>query len=235
MSPGNAVLPTHVKSRRKFIDHSPGYGGSELSTQTVFIVDDDEAVRDSIKELVESAGMAAKTFDGALSFLSACTGDVPGCLVLDVRMARMSGLALQQRLREGNSTMPIVFISGHGDVDTAVTAIKAGAVDFVQKPYQDQSLLDAINNALELDATNRCCADEVTSIRKSIERLTTREKEVLKLLLEGLTNKAIARQLDISPRTVEVHRRNLLRKFDASSVTELANMLVHLPGGQVDL
>lgn len=206
-----------------------------MSTQTVFIVDDDEAVRDSIKELVESAGLPAKTFDSAHAFLDFCSGYEPGCLVLDVRMARMSGLALQQRLKELESTIPIVFISGHGDIDTAVAAVKSGAVDFIQKPYQDQSLLDAINTALALDEENRHDSEEVASIENGIERLTSREKDVLKLLLGGLTNKAIARQFDISPRTVEVHRRNLLQKLDVSSVTELANALSHLPGGKVQL
>lgn len=193
--------------------------------QTVFIVDDDDAVRDSIKEIVESIGLAAETFKSGQSFLDSHSLNKPGCLVLDVRMARMGGLAVQAKLKELGSSIPIVFITGHGDIDIAVEAMKAGAVDFIQKPYHEQNLLDCINKALELDAQNREAADKHEALQGHLARLTEREREVMDLLVQGLTNKAIAGQLDISPRTVEVHRHRILEKCGVKSVTHLVRLL----------
>lgn len=189
--------------------------------QTVYIIDDDEAVRDSIKELVESVNLNAEIFESAISFLDSFTADKAGCLVLDIRMSRMSGLVLQERLKEMDATLPVIFITGHGDVEMAVDALKSGAVDFIQKPYHDQNLLDSINDALELDNRNRKVSQHDETIKKSIGQLTKREHEVMDLLSQGDTNKIIGKKLDISPRTVEVHRQHILQKCKVKSTTQL--------------
>ena len=200
-----------------------------MDTQTVFIVDDDKGVRNSIRELVISVGLSAETFDSAQSFLDAYDRNRPGCLVLDVRMARMSGLALEAKLAEMDARIPIVFISGHGDIAMAVGAIKRGAVDFVAKPYQEQQLLDAINEALRRDATQRAPAQNV-GLADRIRMLTPREREVLDLAMKGHPNKVIARELGISHRTVELHRSRLLEKLGLDSVTELLRLTANRPG-----
>ncbi len=188
--------------------------------QTVYIIDDDEAVRDSIKELVESVNLNVEIFESAISFLDSFTTDKAGCLVLDIRMSRMSGLVLQERLNDLGATLPFIFITGHGDVDMAVDALKSGAVDFIQKPYHDQNLLDSINDALELDKKNRNVSQHDETIEKSIGQLTKREHEVMDLLSQGDTNKIIGKKLDISPRTVEVHRQHILQKCKVKSTTQ---------------
>jgi len=195
-----------------------------MAEPTVFIIDDDEAVRDSIKELASSVGLAAATFRSALEFLEAFDAARPGCLVLDVRMARMSGLALQAKLDEMGARIPIVFISGHGDIAMAVNAIKAGAVDFVQKPYHEQQLLDAINEALRKDAALRAPKGDGSGLAERLGTLTAREREVMDLALKGLPSKVIAKELGISHRTVELHRSRLLEKLGVSSVTELMRL-----------
>ena len=199
--------------------------------QTVFIVDDDEAVCDSVKELVESVGLHAQTFTSALSFLDTYLADAAGCLVLDVRMSRMSGPALQTSLKELGPSLPIIFITGHGDIDTAVDAMKAGAVDFIQKPYHEQNLLDIINKALELDAKNRDNVQRKKSLADRVASLTDRERDVMELLARGLTNKAIGERLGISARTVEVHRQRVLGKCGVKSVTQLVGVLAETPDG----
>ncbi len=196
-----------------------------MKEQKVYIIDDDEAVRDSIKELVESVDLNAEIFESAVSFLDSFTADKVGCLVLDIRMARMSGLILQERLNEMSATIPIIFITGHGDVNMAVEALKSGAVDFIQKPYHDQNLLDSINDALELDNRNRSGSQQEKTMEKCIEKLTEREHQVMDLLSQGHTNKVIGKNLDISPRTVEVHRQHILQKFKVKSVTQLMYLL----------
>jgi len=193
--------------------------------QTVYIIDDDEAVRDSIKELVESVNLNAEIFESAISFLDSFTTDKAGCLILDIRMARMSGLVLQERLNEMGATLPVIFITGHGDVDMAVEALKAGAVDFIQKPYHEQNLLDSINDALELDNRTRNVSQHDETIEKSLEQLTKREHQVMDLLLQGDTNKIIGKKLDISPRTVEIHRQHILQKCKVKSTTQLMSRL----------
>lgn len=189
--------------------------------QTVFVVDDDAAVRDSIQELVESVGLQAEGYDSALAFLDAFEPRRPGCLVLDVRMAGMSGLVLQERLKELEARIPVIIITGHADVPMAVHALKAGAVDFVQKPYRDQLLLDSINKALTMDSSARRSLDETQVRDRQLATLTIREQEVLDQLLAGRISKQIARELGISTRTVETHRQNLLRKLDIGSVKQL--------------
>jgi two-component system response regulator DctR len=197
-----------------------------MSEPTVFIVDDDEGVRDSIAELVSSIGLPAITFASALDFLDNYDCDRAGCLVLDVRMAHMSGPALQEKLVAMGATLPIVFISGHGDVPIAIKTIKAGAVDFVQKPYHDQQLLDSINEALRRDAAIRVTKTRSDVFGQRLTMLSEREREVFDLVVKGLSSKAIAKALAISHRTVEVHRSHILEKLEVRSVPEM----IHLAG-----
>ena len=192
-----------------------------MQQQTVFIVDDDVAVRDSILELVESVGLHAQGYDSGQAFLDAFQPELSGCLVLDVRMAGMSGLVLQETLAELGARLPVIIITGHGDVPMAVRALQAGAVDFIQKPYRDQLLLDSIIKALAADATARRLLAGVDKIDQRLAALTKREREVLDILLEGNSSKEIARALGISSRTVEAHRQNLLHKLEVGSVKEL--------------
>jgi len=192
-----------------------------MLAQTVFVVDDDAAVRDSIKELVESVGLRAESYDSALAFLDAFESQRPGCLVLDVRMGEMSGLVLQERLNELGASIPVILLTGHGDVPMAVQAMRSGAVDFIQKPYREQALLDSINAALTTDAAARRSSVAADDIEQRLSSLTGREREVLDQILSGLTSKEIARELSVSPRTVEAHRKNLLRKLEMGSVKEL--------------
>jgi FixJ family two-component response regulator len=198
---------------------------SKKPQQTVFIIDDDEAVRDSIKELAESVGLRARCYKSAPAFLDAFEPVQPGCIVLDVRMAEMSGLVLQSKLNDLGFTTPVIVITGHGDVPMAVQAMKNGAVDFIQKPYRDQFLLDSINSALEQDAAARHLSTVENDLDKHLAELTKREKEVLAHLQAGSTAKEIARALSISPRTAEAHRRNLLQKLGVSSVKKLILLL----------
>jgi len=192
-----------------------------MEEQTVFIVDDDAAVRDSIQELVESVGLRAESHCSGQAFLASYQPQRSGCLVLDVRMAGMSGLVLQEKLNELGARIPVIIITGHGDVPMAVHALKAGAVDFVQKPYRHQLLLDSINNALTMDTIARRSLDESQNHDRQLATLTKREQEVLDKLLAGNISKQIARELGISTRTVEAHRQNLLRKLGIGSVKEL--------------
>ena len=195
-----------------------------MQQQTVYIVDDDAAVRDSIQELVESVGLHAQGYDAGQAFLDDFQPELSGCLVLDVRMAGMGGLVLQEKLTGLGSRLPVIIITGHGDVPMAVHALQAGAVDFIQKPYRDQLLLDSINKALAADVTDRRLFAGVDKIDQHLAALTKREREVLDKLLEGNSSKEIARALDISSRTVEAHRQNLLHKLEVGSVKELMLM-----------
>jgi two-component system response regulator DctR len=192
-----------------------------MQEQTVFVVDDDAAVRDSIKELVESVGLQAKGYDSALAFLDTFDPQRTGCLVLDVRMAEMSGLVLQERLNELEARIPVIVLTGHGDIPMAVQSLRSGAVDFIQKPYREQALLDSINAALALDIDARHSSSAANDIEQRLSTLTDREREVLGQILSGLTSKEIARVLEVSPRTVDAHRKNLLRKLGIGSVKEL--------------
>ena len=202
-----------------------------MQEQTVFIVDDDDAVRDSIKELVESVGLQAQGYDSALAFLDAFDPQRAGCLVLDMRMSGMSGLVLQERLNELEVRIPVIVITGHGDVPMAVQSLRSGAVDFIQKPYREQALLDSINAALAQDAAARRSSVAADDIEQRLAALTDREREVLGQILSGLTSKEIARVLEVSPRTVDAHRNNLLRKLGIGSVKEL---MLHLASREQD-
>ena len=193
---------------------------------TVFIVDDDDAVLDSIAELVMSVGLRTATFRSAQEFRDSFDPERPGCLVLDVRMAHTSGLALQEELNAIDARVPIVFISGHGDISVAIKTINAGAVDFVQKPYHEQQLLDSINEALRRDAEARQHADSSAGFAERLASLTERERDVLEHVVQGLSSKSIARVLDISYRTVELHRSHIMEKLRVHSVAELIRLVI---------
>jgi two-component system response regulator DctR len=193
---------------------------------TVFIVDDDDAVLDSIAELVTSVGLQAATFRSAQQFRDSFDPVKPGCLVLDVRMAHTSGLALQDELNAMSAHIPIVFISGHGDIAVAIKTIKAGAVDFVQKPYREQQLLDSINDALRRDADARRVVSDGEVFAERLTTLTDRERAVLDQVVKGLSSKAIARVFDISYRTVELHRGHIMEKLGVHSVAELIRLVI---------
>ena len=206
-------------------------GNSNNTRSTIFIVDDDAAVRDALKLLLRSVGQAVETYGSAQEFLDVYSEDRAGCLVLDIRMPGMSGLELQQKLNEKHSILPIIFITGHGDVPMAVEAMQAGAVDFIQKPFRDQDLIDRINQALEKDNSNRAALGERNDIRRRLETLTPREREVLDLVVHGKANKVIAGDLKLSQRTVEIHRARVMEKMQASSLAHLVRMVLEV--GQV--
>jgi FixJ family two-component response regulator len=197
-----------------------------MSESTVFIVDDDDAVLDSIAELVMSVGLRAATFRSAQEFRDSFDPEQPGCLVLDVRMAHISGPALQDQLNEIGARIPIVFISGHGDIAVAIKTIKAGAVDFVQKPYREQQLLDSINEALRRDSEARQVNGSSEGFTERLAALTERERDVLQHVVQGLSSKSIARALDISYRTVELHRSHIMEKLRVRSVAELIRLVI---------
>ena len=201
---------------------------SNNARPTIFVVDDDSAVRDALKLLLRSVGQSVETFGSGQEFLEAYSEDRPGCLVLDIRMPGMSGLELQQKLNERHSILPIIFITGHGDVPMAVEAMQAGAVDFIQKPFRDQDLIDRINQALEKDGNNRAALGERNDIRHRLETLTPREREVLDLVVHGKANKVIAGDLKLSQRTVEIHRARVMEKMQASSLAHLVRMVLEV-------
>ena len=196
-----------------------------MQKKTVFVVDDDAAVRDSVQELVESVGLQAEGYASALAFLDTFEPRRPGCLVLDVRMAEMSGLVLQERLNELEASIPVIVLTGHGDVPMAVQAMRNGAADFIQKPYREQALLDSINAALARDDAARRSSSAANDLEERLADLTEREREVFDRILLGSTSKEIAQELSVSPRTVETHRKNLLRKLGAGSIRELMTYL----------
>jgi two-component system response regulator FixJ len=200
------------------------------SEPTVFVVDDDPGVGDAIRLLLRSVGLPALTFSSADEFLRAFEPDQAGCLVLDVRMPGMSGLELQGKLTEMGSTLPIIFITAHGDVPMAVNAVKAGAVDFLQKPFRDQEILDKIQDALATNAQRRAEQADLDEARARIDSLTPREREVMDLVVEGKANKNIARDLGISQRTVEIHRARVMEKMGARSVPRLVQLVMMVEG-----
>ena len=195
---------------------------------TVFIVDDDEPVRDAIAMLLESVGIGHETFANAQQFLDAYDNQRQGCLVLDIRMPGMSGLELQDRLVSNNAPIPIVFITGHGDIPMAVEAMKKGAVDFIRKPFRDQELLDRIHEALGVDEHNRSSYQDLAAIREKVAMLTPRETEVFERVASGQANKVVAIDLGISERTVEIHRSQVMQKTQARSLADLVRMKLTL-------
>ncbi|MBV8306386.1 MAG: response regulator transcription factor [Gammaproteobacteria bacterium] len=198
------------------------------ATPTVFVVDDDEGVRNSLRFLLKSVGLTTRALASASEFLEAYKHNQPGCLVLDVRMPGMSGMELQQQLNLRGATLPVIFITGHGDIPMAVEAMQHGAFDFLQKPFRDQDLIDRIQRALERDARNRTALTQHARIRERLESLTPREREVLTLMTRGKPNKVMAAELGVSQRTVEIHRARVMEKSGADSLAHLVRMVMDM-------
>jgi len=190
----------------------------------VFIVDDDQAVRESLGLLLKSVGISHRLFASGQAFLDAFRPDWCGCIVLDIRMPGMSGMELQQELGRRHCMMPIIFITGHGDVPMAVQAMQGGAFDFIQKPFRDQDLLDRIHQAISLDYTQRSGEEQRRAVAERYEALTPREREVMECVVRGLANKVIAMDLELSQRTVEIHRARVMEKMGARSLADLVRM-----------
>jgi two-component system response regulator FixJ len=200
----------------------------ELPTPTIYVVDDDEGVRNSLRFLLKSVGLSARTLASAREFLETYRPGQPGCVVLDVRMPGMSGLELQQQLNLRGATIPVIFITGHGDIPMAVEAMQHGAFDFLQKPFRDQDLIDRIQRALERDARQRAALTQYERIRARFQSLTPREREVLSLMTSGKPNKVMAADLGVSQRTVEIHRARVMEKTGAASLAQLVRMAMDL-------
>lgn len=198
----------------------------EILKPLVRVIDDDDAMRRSWAFLIESEGWNVATYSDALDFITSNEFKRPGCIVLDVRMPRMSGLELQDRLRNMNVDLPIIFISGHGDIDMAVRTLKLGAVDFLQKPVDDKKLLSAINAAVISNLNHRRNEGEISGFRSKMDTLTIREREVIRMVAKGMSNKAVADALNISEKTVQVHRGSAYRKLEIHNAAEIAGLLM---------
>ena len=206
------------------------HGKEEQAKATVYIVDDDDGMRRALTLLMSTVGYHAVAFARPKDFLSKFDPNQPGCLVLDVRMPEMSGLEVQQHLNRAGSLLPVILVTGHGDIPMAVQAMKDGAFDFLQKPFRDQDLLDRIIAALKQDAENRAAVEKHADLRKRSDSLTPREREVMALVVDGKANKVIAIDLGLSERTVEIHRANVMEKMGARSVAHLVKMNLTLDG-----
>ena len=200
----------------------------KANTATVFVVDDDSAIRASLRLLLKSVGLPVSTYDSAQGFLDAYSDEWAGCVLLDVRMPGMSGPNLQQQLNLRGSSLPVIFLTGHGDVSMAVEAMQHGAFDFVEKPFHDQDLIERVHAALEHNAKARSQLAERQSIRERFESLTPREREVLQHVTRGDSNKVMAYDLNISQRTIEIHRARLMGKMQAPSLAHLVRMTFNL-------
>ena len=196
----------------------------------VFVVDDDPSVRSSLKFLLSSMGLQVESFDSAETFLQRKPPDAPSCLVLDVRLRGLSGLDFQRELAARNIRIPIVFVTGHGDIPMSVRAMKAGAIEFLTKPYRDQDVLDAVRIALERDRARREQEKEVTDLQQRFDSLTPREQEVISKAVSGMLNKQIAGELGTAENTVKVHRSRAMEKMNAQSVADLVRMIEKLKG-----
>ena len=190
----------------------------------VFVVDDDDSLRDALKRLIRSVGLHVEVFASAEEFLQRKRPNAPACLILDIRLRGISGLDFQRKLAEANIPIPIIFITGHGDIAMSVRAMKAGAVEFLTKPFRDQDLLDAIQVGLERDRAQRQRASEISILRARFEGLRPREREVLSRIVSGLPNKQVAAEIGTSETTVKVHRGQLMRKMAATSLPDLVRM-----------
>ena len=192
--------------------------------QVVFVIDDDPSVRGAIERLVRAVGLRVATFASGQEFLESKMPEVPSCVVLDVRLPGLSGLELQRQMREREIHVPIIFITGHGDIPMSVQAMKAGATEFLTKPFRDQELLDAIGHAIERDRAARAERADAADLRAHLDSLTPRELEVMTLVVAGLLNKQIAGELGISEKTIKVHRANVMHKMHAGSLAELVRI-----------
>lgn len=198
---------------------------AEINTvPAVYVVDDDDGMRRALDTLLSTVGYKTAVFSHPSEFLANFKAEAPGCLVLDIRMPDMSGLEVQQHLNRMGSMLPLIFITGHGDVPMAVQAMKEGAFEFIQKPFRDQDLLDRIDHALKQDAENRSTVARRAEVQRRLESLTPRERQVMDLVVDGAANKVIAIDLDLSERTVEIHRAKVMEKMGARSVAHLVKL-----------
>ena len=199
---------------------------------TVFLVDDDEAIRDALGWLLQSRDLSCRSFPSAEAFLAQWNAELAGCLLLDIRMDGMSGLELFDRLLELGNRLPVIFLTGHGDVPMAVSSLKKGAFDFVEKPFDDNELVNRVLEAIALDSKRQAAEASSGSLKGRLESLTSREKQVMALILAGKFNKVIADELNISMRTVEVHRANLFEKMGVRTAVELSQLMSTQPPNQ---
>lgn len=197
---------------------------ARIPRQVVFVIDDDASMRDAVSRLLNAVGLTVQTFASAREFLAGKLPDVPGCAVLDVRLPGLSGLDLQREMVERGIHIPVIFITGHGDIPMSVQAMKAGAVEFLTKPFRDQDLLDAVRAGIQLDRQGRKERAELAELRDGLRQLTPREREVMSLVVAGLLNKQIALRLGASEKTIKIHRSHVMQKMRADSLADLVRM-----------
>ena len=197
---------------------------AKIPSQVVFVIDDDASMRDAVSRLLNAVGLTVQTFASAREFLAGRLPDVPGCAVLDVRLPGLSGLDLQREMVERGIHIPVIFITGHGDIPMSVQAMKAGAVEFLTKPFRDQDLLDAVRSGIQLDRQGRKERAELAELRDGLRQLTPREREVMSLVVAGLLNKQIALRLGASEKTIKIHRSHVMQKMRADSLADLVRM-----------